>query len=579
VLRDGLLVLSALSLCAAPALAQDITESQGRRVDSLFASYNASPSPGLALAVVRDGKVILRGGYGLADMEHRVPITPSTVFDVASVSKQFTGLAVAMLVTEGKIRLTDDIGKYIPELPDFGHPITIDHLLHHKSGIRDWPGTLSVGGWQFDDVISFDQILTMAYHQRELNFVPGAEFLYSNTGYNLLAEMVQRVTGRPFRAWTEEQFFRPLGMTSTHFRDDHTEVIANRALGYAHARDGSWRNTTNNLTALGSSSLFSTADDMARWLINFGDAKAGGAAAMSLMRTRGVLNDGTTIPYAFGITMGSYRGLPMFTHSGSWASFTSFDVYMPEQRFGIVVLANGSSIDAQGAVIKVANILLEKELASAPPAPAGPGVGPPAAASASPGVDVPPSTLDEYAGLYRLGPGWYTRISRSGATLTSQATREDPAPMIARSDREFWVENYGASMTFTRDSSGRVAALEYRGRRAPKIDESASRPPPRLSDYVGEYESDELRTSYRVVLKDGALAMEHPRFGSIPLTWLLHEEFGSPQWFMRSVEFRRDGSGKVVGLTVNGDLRSRDIRFVKRLSDRRRVTSSPRLSH
>ena len=261
------IVLAAICL-AAGAQAQN---GQVARVDSIFAQFSSGLTPGAAVAVVRNGTIVLSKGYGHADLEHKVPITGTSVFDVASVSKQFAGLAIAMLVEQGKVSLTDDIRKYIPEMQDFGRKITIGHLVHHTSGLRDWPGTLALAGWRFDDVISFDHILTMAFNQRTLNFDPGSEYMYSNTGYNLLAEVVRRVTGKSFREWTDQQLFKPLGMTRSHFRDDHTEIFPDRVLGYGRADDG-WRATGNNLMALGSSSLFTTAEDLARWLANFDDA-------------------------------------------------------------------------------------------------------------------------------------------------------------------------------------------------------------------------------------------------------------------------------------------------------------------
>src|SRR5688572_7130989 len=266
-------LIASLSLAAGTAEAQN---GQAARVDSIFTQFTTGLTPGAAVAVVRNGALVLSKGYGSADLEHRIPITGTSVFDVASVSKQFAGLAVAMLVEQGKVALTDDIRKHIPELPDFGRTITVNHLVHHTSGIRDWPGTLALAGWRMDDVISFDQILTMAYHQRTINFDPGSEYMYSNTGYNLLAELVRRVTGRTFRAWTDEYLFKPLGMTRSHFRDDHTEVFPDRVLGYGRAQDGTFRATSNNLMALGSSSLFTTAEDLAKWLANFDDARVGG---------------------------------------------------------------------------------------------------------------------------------------------------------------------------------------------------------------------------------------------------------------------------------------------------------------
>ena len=549
------------NLCGGTAAAQATRDPYARRVDALFADLNRKSSPGLAIAVVRDGKVILRRGYGLASIEHRVPITPSTVFDIASLSKQFTGLAVAMLVSEGRIKLSDDIRKYIPELPDFGRPITIDHLLRHTSGLRDWPGSLSVAGWQLHDVISFKQILTLAYNQRTLNFVPGSEYLYSNTGYNLLAEMIQRVTGRSFRAWTDEHFFRPLRMVNTHVRDDYTEVIANCAFGYAPGLNGTYRSKPNNLTGVGSSSVFSTVDDLARWLINFGDATVGGKATISLMLTPGKLDDGTPVTYGFGITTGSkhYKGLPFFTSSGEWASFNSYDAYFPEQKFGVVVLANADSnvIDAQQAVIKISDIYLENDFTIKPPA-----------QPASLGKRSSPTEamLDEYAGIYRLGPDSYVRIHRYGAVLLAQERHRGHSVMSPKSEREFAVsrEEDEATIVFDRDAAGKVMSLTYRDQRAQRVGSSEAHAPTNLADYAGDYDSEELGTSYRVIVKNGALEIQHRRRGTVPLTWLWREEFGSLDTYLASVDFKRDNAGRVTDLIINGSARNRDIRFVKR---------------
>lgn len=559
ILAAGALLL-APHLCRGAKPAQDTPDPRVSRVDALFADLNRKPSPGLAIAVVRNGKVILRRGYGLANIEHRVPITPSTVFDLASLSKQFTGLAVAMLAAEGKIKLGDDIRKYIPELPDFGRPITIAHLVHHTSGLRDWASALSVAGWRPDDPITFKQILTMAYNQRSLNFEPGAEYLYSNTGYVLLAELVQRVTGRSFREWTDEHIFRPLGMTNTHVREDYNEVIPNRADGYARGPNGTYRNTPDVITAFGSSSVFGTVDDFARWLINFDEAAIGGKSAMSIMFTPGKLNDGTPIKYGFGITHAAnrYKGLPFFTSSGGWASFNTYDAYFPEQKFGVVVFANADEnvVDAQDAVIKITDIYLEEEFTTKAPAQA------PAARN----IDLPPAVLDEYAGLYRLGPDSYMRVERYGTMLLSQETHGGHQLMSPISEKEFLVrgEDEEASIVFQRNAAGKVASLTYRGQSAPRVDESQMRPPSDLAEYVGDYDSEELGTSYRVVLKDGALQMQHRRRGTIPLKWLWREEFGSPDAYFGSVEFQRDGAGQVTGLLVNGSPRSRNIRFLKR---------------
>ena len=544
--------LFAVVAISAAAPAQNTPE---QRVDSLFAPYTRGLQPGLAVAVVRDGRVLLTRGYGYASLEHRVPITPSTVFDVASVSKQFTGLAMAMLVNEGRVKLTDDIRKYIPELAQTSRTVTIDHLLHHTSGYRDWPGSLALAGWRFDDVISWDQIRTFAYNQRTLNFVPGAEYTYSNTGYNLLAETVARVRGKSFRAWTDEALFRPLGMTSSHFHDDHTEMVPNRAFGYARRPDGTYSSVTNELTALGSSSLFSTVEDLAKWVMSFDDPKVGGQAAMALTRTRGKLNDGSTIPYAFGISHGEYRGLVNVSHSGSWAQFATYVVHFPQQHFGVVVLANSGSINAGRAAYNVADIFLGSALTGPPPGPT--------AIATAPTVDVEPAMLDRYTGIYRLGPGWYARVRRDGGALTVQASREDAVAMSARSDTLFWVASYNAPMVF-QTPRGKPVQLVYRGRTQPKLQEYPTASGAKLREYVGDYVSDELATTYRVELTDGGLVMNNRRVGNVRLTPLWRDDFGGSMWFTRSVEFLRDPAGRVTGFTVYVDERSRDVQFVRR---------------
>lgn len=553
------LILPALLLLAS-ASALNAQEDAAARIDSLFSRYNTSPSPGLAIAVAKDGKQVLSKGYGLANLEHRIPITGSTVFDVASVSKQFAGLAVAMLASQGEVDLDADIATYVPEMAPLTtkHPITVRNLLHHTSGLRDWPATLALAGWRMDDVISYDQILRFAYAQRTLNFAPGAEYTYSNTGYNLLAETVARVGGKSFRAWTDEKLFRPLGMTNSHFQDDHLQVVANRATGYEAAPGGTFRAAPDNLTALGSSSLYSTVDDLAKWVLNFETAQVGGRTAMDLTRTRGTLTSGSTIPYAFGVSHGTYRGFANVSHSGSWAQFATFVVYFPEQRLGVVVLANSGSVNAGRAANQVADIFLGTA---------------PAVATAStdprtaPTVNLSPETLDRKVGVYKLGRGWYLNIRRDAATntLRVRATNEDEFPMAARTPGDFWIEAYNSPLSFISDAQGKTVALLYRGINAPRVDPSTTRQSPpagETREFVGIYESEELGTSYRVTQAGSALEITHFRHGTVPLSWTW-AEFTTPWWFMKSVVFEKTG-GRVTGMIVDVNERSRNVRFTRR---------------
>src|SRR5690349_8472502 len=214
-----------------------LTQDTIQAIDALFAAEDTSTTPGCALGVVRDGGIVYARGYGLANLEYAIPITPRTIFHVASISKQFTAFAAILLAQEGALSLDDDIRRYLPELPDFGATITPRQLAHHTSGLRDQWELLHLAGWRWDDVMTTEDILDLARRQRELNFAPGSEYAYCNTGYTLLGQIVARVSGMPFRAFCEQRIFQPLGMRSTHFHDDHTEIVPGRAYSY-HPRDG-----------------------------------------------------------------------------------------------------------------------------------------------------------------------------------------------------------------------------------------------------------------------------------------------------------------------------------------------------
>ncbi len=335
------------------------------KVDQLFAEWNQRDSPGAALAVTRDGEVIYKQGYGMANLEYDIPITTTTIFDIASVSKQFAGFAIATLSHEGKLSIDDDIRTHLPDMPDFGNAITIRHLLHHTSGLRDWVQSLVIAGVGMEDVISFKHILKMARHQKALNFEPGREFLYSNTGYNLLAEIVETVTGDSFREWTDTHIFKPLAMTNTHFHDDHQMVLKNRAYSYQAAENGRFKHAVNNTTALGSSSLYSTVADLAKWILNFENTHIGEQIVIEQMHQRGVLNNGERIGYAFGLNISEYRALKTVGHSGSWRGFRSHLMHFPDQKFGVVILCNLDTFNPLNLAEKVADLYLEDVLAPA----------------------------------------------------------------------------------------------------------------------------------------------------------------------------------------------------------------------
>ena len=274
---------------------------------------------------MKDGRIIYKHGYGMADLDHNVTITPSTVFHVASMSKQFTAASIVLLAQEGKLSLDDDVRKYIPELPDFGSLITIGNLIHHTSGLRDQWDLLELAGWRYSlDLITDEDVMSVVARQKELNFKPGEKYVYCNTGYTLLATIVKRVSGMSFREFTTQNIFEPLGMMNTHFRDDHAEIVKNNAYGYEPEKTGTFRLSNTNFDTVGATSLHTTVEDLALWDENFYHPRVGGASFLEQMLQRGKLNNGENQDYAFGLVVGKYKGLATVDHAGEMCIRDSF---------------------------------------------------------------------------------------------------------------------------------------------------------------------------------------------------------------------------------------------------------------
>jgi CubicO group peptidase (beta-lactamase class C family) len=290
-----------------------------------------------------DGHIVYERGYGMADLDHDVIITPSTVFHVASMSKQFTAASIVLLAQQGKLSLDDDVRKYIPELPNFGTPITLRHLIHHTSGLRDQWALLEFAGWRYSlDLITDDDVMSVVTRQKELNFKPSDKYVYSNTNYTLLGLIVKRVSGTSLRDFTTKNIFEPLDMKNTHFRDDHAEIVKNNAYGYESQKEGGFRLGNTNFDTVGATSLHTTVEDLALWDENFYHPRIGDPDFVSQMLQRGRLNSGEQIEYAFGLVIGKYKGLSTVEHGGADAGYRSAMMRFPEQHFSSAVLCNSS---------------------------------------------------------------------------------------------------------------------------------------------------------------------------------------------------------------------------------------------
>jgi len=390
----GLLLAAGLLAAGRSATAQPngLPAPLTARIDSVFARFILAGSPGCALGVMRDGRLAYARGYGLASVELGVPITPATIFDLGSVSKQFTAMAVVLLAQDGKLRLDDEIQKFLPELPRFAKPVTIRQLLHHTSGIRDYIDLLVWSGVPEEAVTGDRDALEILTRQRAPNFASGAEFLYSNSGFFLLSVIVRRASGQSLRQFAAEQIFGPLGMTHTFYLDRHDEIVPGKAGSYAPAPGGGFLLALANWEQTGDGAVQTSVEDLLRWDGNFSSGAVGGAQAIRELETRGVLSDGKSIDYALGQSVDSYRGLRRISHGGSWAGFRAQLTRFPEQHTSISTLCNVANAAPGVLAARVADLVLSDAFTAPVPAPQ--------AFVPRPRQAEPTRAMAEYAGRY-----------------------------------------------------------------------------------------------------------------------------------------------------------------------------------
>lgn len=368
------------------------------RVDAVFSAYDRSDSPGCALGVYRDGALAYARGYGMADLERGLSLGPGSVLDLGSTGKQFTAFAIHLLAAEGKLSLDDDVRRHLPELPAHGRTITIRHLLHHTSGLRDYLDLLDLAGFKEQDLTTEADALAVITRQRATNFPAGDEHLYSNTGYFLLSVIVKRASGRSLRDFAEERIFRPLGMRHTQYNDRHDRLIPGRAIGYAPAEGGGFALAMSDFEQTGDGGVLSSVEDLLLWDRNFYEPRVGTPALLADMQRPGALANGKPLEYASGLRVAPYRGLPSVSHGGSWAGYRAQLLRFPSERLSVACLCNVSAADPSAMAASVAEILLEGRLQLAPASPEAPASKP--AARQPPAAPLAPEALTRFAGTY-----------------------------------------------------------------------------------------------------------------------------------------------------------------------------------
>lgn len=514
------------------------------KVDKIFAQWDTTTTPGCALAVVKDGRIIYKRGYGMAKLEDGIVMTPDKIFDIGSVSKQFTAACVAMLVRDGKVSLDDDVRKYFPALPQYGRPITVRHLIHHSSGLRDYNGLLALAGFRPEsDCPNVDEAMEIICRQKRLNYPTGDEYSYTNTGYFLLGQIVEKVSGKTLNQFSQERIFQPLGMIHTLYQDDHRQIIKNRATGYEQSEKG-YKLNMSNWDETGDGNVYTSVEDLFLWDQAFYNNKLG-QDLMEMLQTVGVLNSGKKLDYAFGLVVTDYKGLKNVGHGGAWAGFRAAISRFPDQKFSVICLANLDSIDPSDLCLEVADIYLAdliKESAKAEmekPAP----------------FPLSQKELEEKAGNYRDERfGQWIAISVDRDKLKASVFgREFVLTPTRRTTFAALEAPFPTTVEFLPAEAGRPAVAVFKGRgEATTFVKAAPLKPltdAQMAGYAGTYTSEELLgASYSLVVEKESLVVRFRSIDPTPLKAMAPDQF-SAGFF--NLDFVRDKGNRVSGFKLN----------------------------
>lgn len=533
---------------------QSIPEDLSTEIDAIFKEWNQEGSPGGVVGIVDKGELVFSKAYGLASLEYEVPNTTETVFNIASVSKQITAYSLILLERQGELSIDDDVRKYLPEVPDFGTTITIRHLLTHTSGLRNFQNMLSMAGWRSGDPMMNEDLLRFIAKQKELNFPVGEEYLYCNTGFNLATEIVERISGQSFQQWTKENIFDPLGMKNTGYREDMEKVHKNTATSYSGSLEGGFRQPLKFWTYMGNGNVYTTIEDMARWVNNFRDPKVGGEEGIKRLQEEGVLNSGEKTGYGLGIGVGEYRGLKRLSHGGSIGGFRSNLIYFPGKETGIIVLANFSSADPGGKAIAAADIYLKKEFPEPKPE-----RGERRLTHLSKAVKISNKAFDACSGYYLVN-GVKVHLYREGDQFFVFPEGFAPVmPLKAASDTSFFVEQAPISIFANRGKNGKAESLtilhEQERMHGEKIDPELFNEE-QLKKYTGTYYSPELDTRYHFVLDKGRLKARHQRHNEFNVIPKKKDQLESDAYFFNEIKVEWEND-EVKGIRVsNGRVRN-----------------------
>lgn len=555
----GRIVLASSLIVLLVSSAVSQKEARNDKVDQLFREWDKPMSPGCALGVIRDGELIYERGYGMADLEHNIPLTSESVFYIASMSKQFTAASIALLAQQGKLSLDDDIRKYLPEMPEYQRPVLIRNLIHHTSGIRDYIVLKYLAAVPTESVNSDDEnyermtlitsgdVFKLIARQRGSSFLPGDESAYSNSNYFLLAQIVERVSGKTLPEFADENIFKPLGMFHTHYYEDLFTVVENRSIGYSPSQSGAFVPVRLNNGTVGPAGVLTSVDDLLLWDRNFYNNKLGVRQAfIDLLLTGDTLNDGTKLQYAFGLYNYKYKGLTAVGHDGGFFGFKTSMNRFTEQRFTVICLCNSRNAPMDVLADQVTDIYLANEFKNSDT---------PAPVSAPENlITLSDRELQNFSGIYwnPITEGlWMLRV-KDGKLV-------DPGGggsiLIPIGSNRFRVQGQSVELNFETVKPGARPTRMVKITKSGKPQEYSAVEPvtpsvEQLGEYAGRYRSEELDSTYTLGIQRGKLVLLRDKANAIPFTPTFVDNFWSDEFgYLR---FTRDKLRKVNGFLLTG---------------------------
>jgi len=538
----NIIILLVILLQIASAQITDKT----KQVDAILQSYCQPNEPGMVIGIIQDGNVIYKNALGMADLSHRIPLTDSSVFNIASVSKQFTAFLTLLAVEEGKLELDDDIRKYLPELKMLPYKVSLRQLANHTHGLPNIDELLNIMGFGFEDPIPHSRTLEVALSIKQVNRKPGEKYEYGNTGFLLLAEILKRVYEEPFQSLIQKKVFAPLQMHNSRVIANANEVVTNKVQPYSR-QDNAFMKFDNRQIGFGPSNIHSSIDDMLKWAINFLDPKVGNSNMFRAMMKNTVLNNNTQYEYGLGVQTETYKGLKIAFHGGGTAGYRAYILHAPEHNFSVVTLGNQAGFDGYFVAYQLVDLFLGDHQKITPPAK----------------TTYSKAELKPLEGIYEMYPGNYYRITATDSTvLFGSFDQEGSSPLPIIGDNKFVFPFIPtASITFGKSAFDfRIADFIYICKKVEQPLKEVNNLEP--EKYIGVYKNDEFKTSYEILLSGEQLVARHLLKGEIPIYPLAQETFYSKAAYFTKLDFKLDEEQNVEGFLLSGQ-NLRNIEFVK----------------